>query len=70
MDAIFFNDVDAEVLAVWQPPSDAEIVAELFETEDVSNDTSSCKLSIPCQNSPFSQKIVQLFNLIQIILLA
>ena len=48
MDAIFFNDVDAEVLAVWQPPSDSEIVAELFETEDVSNDTSFCKLSIPC----------------------
>ena len=31
-------DVDVEVRAVKPPPSDAEIVAELLETEGVSND--------------------------------
>ena len=36
MDAASFTDLD--VLAVQSPPSDAEIVAELLETEDVSND--------------------------------
>ena len=34
-DASIFADVDAEVIAVQPPPSDAEIVAE---TEDVSDD--------------------------------
>ena len=33
-DATTFADVDAEVIVVQPPPSDAEIVAELFETED------------------------------------
>ena len=33
-----FADVDAEVLAVQPPPSDAEIVAELLETEGVLDD--------------------------------
>ena len=33
-----FADVDAEVIAVQPPPSDAEIVAELLETEGVSDD--------------------------------
>ena len=33
-----FADVDAEVIAVQPPPSDAEIVAELLETEDISDD--------------------------------
>ena len=37
-DATTFADVDAEVIAVQPPPSDAEIVAELLETEDVSDD--------------------------------
>ena len=32
-DATTFGDVDAEVIAVQPPPSDAEIVAELLETE-------------------------------------
>ena len=36
MDAASFTDLD--VLVVQPPPSDAEIVAELLETEDVSND--------------------------------
>ena len=40
MDKASFTDVDAEVLAAQPPPSDAEIVAELLETEDVSNDNS------------------------------
>ena len=40
MDKVSFTDVDAEVLAVQPPPSDAEILAELLETEDVSNDNS------------------------------
>ena len=37
-DATTFADVDAEVKAVQPPPSDAEIVAELLETEGVSDD--------------------------------
>ena len=38
MDAASFTDVDAEVLAVQPPPSDAGIVGELLAAEDVSND--------------------------------
>lgn len=38
MDKPSFTDVDAEVLDVQPPFSDAEIKAELLETEDVSND--------------------------------
>ena len=38
MDSAFFTGVDAEVLIVQPQPSDAEIVAEVLETEDVSND--------------------------------
>ena len=56
MNVAFYNDVDAEVLAVWHPPSDVEIVAQLFETKDVSNDTSFCKLSTPCKSSPFFKR--------------
>ena len=37
MDATSFTGVDAENRVVQPPPSDAEIVAELLETEDVSN---------------------------------
>ena len=37
-DATTFADVDAEVIAVRPPPSDAEIVAELLEKEGVSDD--------------------------------
>ena len=37
-DATSFANVDAEVIAVQPPPSDAEIVAELLETEGVSDD--------------------------------
>ena len=37
-DATTFADVDVEVIAVQPPPSDTEIVAELLETEDVSDD--------------------------------
>ena len=37
-DATTFADVDAEVIAMKPPPSDAEIVAELLETEGVSDD--------------------------------
>ena len=37
-DATTFADVDAEVIAVQPPPSDAEIVAELLKTEGVSDD--------------------------------
>ena len=36
--ATTFADVDAEVIAVQPPPSDAEIVAELLETEGISDD--------------------------------
>ena len=37
MDGASFTQVDAEVLVVQPPPSDTEIVAQLLETEDVSN---------------------------------
>ena len=37
-DATTFADVDAEVIAVQPPPADAEIVAELLETEGISDD--------------------------------
>ena len=39
--ATIFADVDAEVIAVQPPPSDAEIVAELLETEGASGDDDS-----------------------------
>ena len=37
-DVTTFADVDAEVMAVQPPPSDAEIEADLLETEGVSDD--------------------------------
>ena len=37
-DATTFTDIDTEVTGVQPPPSDTEIVAELLETEDVSDD--------------------------------
>ena len=38
MDAVSFTDFDPKVLTVQPPHSDAEIVGELLETEDVSDD--------------------------------
>ena len=38
MNEASFAEVDAEVLAVQLPPFEAETVAELLGTEDVSND--------------------------------
>ena len=38
MDVTSFTNFDADVRAVEPPVSDAEIVVELLETEDVSND--------------------------------
>ena len=81
MDAAFFTDIDAEVLIVQSQPSDAEIVAELLKMEDVSNDNddviesedepvcippTQMNLLRPCKNSPYFQKVVQLFNLMRI----
>ena len=37
-DATTFANFDAEVIDVQPPPSDAEIVAELLETEGISDD--------------------------------
>ena len=37
-DTTTFVDVDAEVIAAQPPPSDAEVVVELLETEGVSDD--------------------------------
>ena len=37
-DATTFTDVDVEVIALQPPPSDAEIVAELLETDGDSDD--------------------------------
>ena len=39
MNTASFTGVDAEVLVVQPPTSDAEIVVEVLETEDVSNDS-------------------------------
>ena len=36
--ATTFTNVEAEVMAVQPPPSDAEVVAELLETESISDD--------------------------------
>ena len=44
--ATTFANVDAEVIAVQPPPSDAEIVAELLETEGVSGDDDSCSSEV------------------------
>ena len=68
-DAITFADVDAKVIAVQLPPFEAEIVAELLETEGVSDDDCSSevadvpvkylikmscfKLSRRCRGSPY-----------------
>ena len=49
MDAASFINVDAEVPAVQPPTSGAEIVAELLETEDVSNDNND---AIKTENEP------------------
>ena len=38
MNTASFTGVDAEVLVVQPPTSDAEIVVEVLETEDISND--------------------------------
>ena len=45
-DATTFANVDAEVIAVQPPPSDAEIVAELLVTEGVSGDDDSCSSEV------------------------
>ena len=37
-DATTFTNVEAEVMAVQPPPSDAEVVAELLETEGIIDD--------------------------------
>ena len=44
-DAPTFADVDAEVIAVQPLPSDTEIVAELLETEGVSDDDYSVEVA-------------------------
>ena len=38
MDEASFTDFDAEFLAIQLSPSDTKIIAQLLETEDVSND--------------------------------
>ena len=55
-DVTTFADVDAEVIAVQPPPSDAEIVAELLETEDVSNDDDDYSGEVADKPAKFSDK--------------
>ena len=45
-DATTFANVDAQVIAVQPPPSDAEIVAELLVMEGVSGDDDSCSSEV------------------------
>ena len=70
------TNIDVEVLALQPSPSDVEIVAELLEIEDASNDNNNAiktedepvffpdqkklPLSEPCGNSLWFQKMVQL----------
>lgn len=60
MEAASFTDFDSEVLAVQPPPFKDEIIAELLGTEDVNNDNDDTMI----------QLTIQLFNLMQIMLLA
>ena len=87
IDAASITDVDAEVLAVQPSLSDAEIVAVMLETEDVSNDnddavetedepayrpdkTELLQIIEAMRKFPCFQMMVQLFYLMQIMLLA
>ena len=56
-DATIFVDVDAEVIAVQPPPSDAENVAELLETEGASGDDDSGEVAdepVKCSDKKMS----------------
>ena len=52
MDGASFTDVDAKVAAVQPPPTDAEIVAWLLETEDVSDYDNSVEVEYEIVECP------------------
>ena len=52
LDATTFADVDTKVIAVQPPPSDAEMVSELLETEGVSDDDDDDDYSGEAANEP------------------
>ena len=51
MDAASFTNIDMKLLALQPSPSDVEIVAELLETEDASNDNNN---AIKTEDEPVS----------------
>ena len=65
-DATTFADVDAEVIAVQPPPSDAEIVAELLEMEAVSDDDDySSKVADEPVKCPDKNELLQVIETLQ-----
>ena len=63
-DATTFADVDAEVIAMQPPPSDAEIVAELLKTEGVSDDYSGEVADEPVK-CPDKNELLQIIEILQ-----
>ena len=65
-DATTFADVDTEVIAVQPPPSDAEIVAELLETEGVSDDGDySGEVADEPVKCPYKNELLQVIKTLQ-----
>ena len=66
-DATTFADVDAEVIAVQPPPSDAEIIAELLETEGVTDDDDdySCEVADVPVKCPDKNELLQVIETLQ-----
>ena len=65
-DATTFVDVDAEVITVQSPPSDAEIVAELLETDGISDDNDySGEISDEPVKYPDKNELLQVIKTLQ-----
>ena len=67
-DGITFVDVDAEVISVQSPPSDEEIVAELLETEGVSDDDDddySSEVADESEKYPDKNELLQVIKTLQ-----
>ena len=66
-DGITFVDVDAEVISVQSPPSDEEIVAELLETEGVSDDDDdySSEVADEPKKYPDKNELLQVIKTLQ-----
>ena len=68
-DGITFVDVDAEVISMQSPPSDEEIVAELLETEGVSDDDDdddySSEVADESEKYPDKNELLQVIKTLQ-----